>query len=315
MSDPLLALSQTMMREGSKSFNAAARLLPGSERSGAYLLYAWCRRCDDIIDGQELGHGVRQDPRTPRQRMAFLREQTARALQGVPGEDPAFHGLALVAQRFELPHELPFDLLAGFEMDVAGRRYEALEDTLAYAYHVAGVVGVMMAHIMGARDSDTLNRAADLGIAFQLTNIARDVVADAGLGRVYLPETWLRECGVDPAHIADPTTRTALSEVAGRLLDVGESFYCSARVGLDRLPPRCAWAIATALRVYRDIGVRVRKLGPHAWDGRVSTSRRRKLYRACGGLKDVLRRALPWPRGDVRLDRSGLWTRPMAGNA
>jgi len=315
MSDPLLTLSRAMMREGSKSFNAAARLLPARERSGAYLLYAWCRRCDDIIDGQDLGVGVREDARPPAARMAWLRRETERALAGGTVEDPAFQGLALVAQQFALPHELPFDLLAGFEMDVAERRYEALEDTLAYAYHVAGVVGVMMAHIMGARDTDTLNRAADLGIAFQLTNIARDVMADAALGRVYLPGSWLRDGGVDPARIAAPEARPEVALVARRLLDVAESFYCSARVGVDRLPPRSAWAIATALRVYRDIGVQVRKLGPHAWDGRVSTSRRRKLYRACGGLKDVLRRALPWPRGDVRIDRSGLWTRPMAGRA
>ena len=88
------------------------------------------------------------------------------------------------------------DLLQGFEMDVEGRRYDTLEDTLDYAYHVAGVVGVMMARIMGVQDAPTLRRAQDLGLAFQLTNIARDVVEDARGGRVYLPGQWLDEAGV-----------------------------------------------------------------------------------------------------------------------
>lgn len=314
MSDPLVTLSRAMMREGSKSFNAAARILPGSERASAYLLYAWCRRCDDVIDGQELGRAVVADTRSPEVRLEWLRRQTEAALSGRPGEDPAFRGLALVAERHALPPALPFDLVEGFAMDVAGRRYLAIEDTLAYAYHVAGVVGVMMAHVMGVRDADTLNRAADLGIAFQLSNIARDVMDDAALGRLYLPEQWLADAGVPRDAVAAPEHRNAVAGVVASLLDVGESFYASARVGVDRLPPRSAWAIATALRVYRDIGLKVRRLGPHAWDARVSTSPRRKLYRVAGGLKDVVRRVLPWPRGDVRLDRTGLWTRrPIPG--
>jgi len=313
VSDPLVTLSKAMMREGSKSFNAAARLLPGRERASAYLLYAWCRRCDDVIDGQDLGRSVREDARSPEARLAWLKRETEAAMAGRAVEERAFEGLGLVAQRHALPHHLPFELIEGFAMDVAGRRYLALEDTLAYAYHVAGVVGVMMAHVMGVREPDTLNRAADLGIAFQLSNIARDVMTDAALGRVYLPEEWLKAAGAPVAAIAAPEHRAAVAEVVARLLDVAESFYASARVGVDRLPPRSAWAIATALRVYRDIGLKVRKLGPHAWDSRVSTSRRRKLYRMAGGLKDVARRALPWPRGDVRLDRGDLWTRPLAG--
>ena len=310
MSDSLIHLSREIMQEGSKSFAAAARLLPKEVRVSAYLLYAWCRRCDDVIDGQEFGRDVREDPRSPQERLAWLRQETARALAGEAVEEPVFRALGLVAQRHDLSPALPFDLIEGFAMDVAARRYDTLEDILSYCYHVAGVVGVMMAHVMGARDEDTLNRAADLGIAFQLTNIARDVVADAQIGRVYLPMTWLAQDGLSPQSLADPRQRAALARVVARLLDVAEPFYASARVGVDRLDPRSAWGIATALRVYRDIGIKVRRRGQSAWDGRISTSRKRKLYRAAGGLKDVVRRALPWPRSGLLLDRRGLWTRP-----
>lgn len=310
MSDSLIALSKEIMQEGSKSFAAAAKLLPPDVRASAYLLYAWCRRCDDVIDGQDMGRAVREDARTPQERLDWLRQQTARALAGEAVEEPVFRALGLVAHRHALAPALPFDLIEGFAMDVAERRYETLEDIMAYCYHVAGVVGVMMACVMGVRDDDTLNRAADLGIAFQLTNIARDVVADARIGRVYLPKSWLAQAGLGVDTLAEPANREALASVVARLLDVAEPFYASARVGVDRLPPRSAWGIATALRVYRDIGVKVRRRGHQAWDDRISTSRRRKLYRAAGGLKDVMRRVLPWQRSGVLLDRSGLWTRP-----
>lgn len=310
MSDSLVILSREIMQKGSKSFAAAARLLPRDVRISAYLLYAWCRRCDDIIDGQELGRGADEDGRPPQERLAWLRQETARALAGEAVEEPVFHALGLVARRHDLAPALPFELIEGFAMDVAQRRYETQEDILSYCYHVAGVVGVMMASVMGARDEDTLNRAADLGIAFQLTNIARDVLADAQIGRVYLPHAWLQQAGLTAQTMIEPRNRAALAQVVARLLDLAEPFYASARVGIDRLPPRCAWGIATALRVYRDIGMKVRRRGLRAWDDRISTSRRRKLYRAAGGLKDVLRRAIPWPRSGVLLDRSGLWTRP-----
>ena len=97
-------------------------------------------------------------------------------------------------------------------MDVAGRRYDTLEDTLDYCYGVAGTVGLMMACIMGVRAPSVLAQACDLGLAFQLTNIARDIVEDAAVGRVYVPELWLEDEGLTTATLAEPANRKALSE-------------------------------------------------------------------------------------------------------
>ncbi len=113
------------------------------------------------------------------------------------------------------------DHLDGFVMDVEGREYRTLTDTVEYCYHVAGVVGVMMAYIMGVRDEPTLDRATDLGLAFQLTNICRDVVEDSEVGRVYLPRDWLAEAGVPIDGIADPVNRDGVFEVVRRILDRG----------------------------------------------------------------------------------------------
>ena len=162
-------------------------------------------------------------------------------------------------------------------MDVSGRRYESVEEMLDYCYHVAGVVGVMMSMVMGVRTPSVLVRAADLGIAFQLTNIARDIVEDAQRKRVYVPRDWLDEVDLPAAEIAWPEHRASLRLLAARILDTAEPYYGSARTGLKSLPFRAGWAIAAALGVYRDIGVLIRAKGDQAWNKRVSTSRIHKL--------------------------------------
>ena len=213
--DRLVARSQAAIEQGSKSFAVAARLFDPPTREGAILLYAWCRHCDDQIDDQVLGFRTGRESALPaRERLAALERETRRALAGEPVDDPAFAALQAVARRHQIPERHPLDLLKGFAMDVEGTRYETLEDCCRYCYHVAGVVGVMMAHVMGARGEDTLDRAADLGLAFQMTNIVRDVVEDAEAGRVYLPGAWLADEGLQREEVASPEHRTAVARVA-----------------------------------------------------------------------------------------------------
>ena len=200
-----------------------------------------------------------------------------------------------------------FDHLAGFAMDVRETRYQTLDDTLRYCYHVAGVVGLMMAQIMGVRDNATLDRACDLGLAFQLTNIARDIVEDAEAGRCYLPAEWLTEAGLTRETLADPHNRQALSRVARRLVETAEPYYQSSLAGLPGLPLRSAWAIATAKQVYRKIGMKVVQAGSQAWDQRQSTSTPEKLAMlvAASGQAVISRMAHPAPRPAY------LWQRPV----
>lgn len=299
--------SRQVIERGSKSFAAAARLFDSETRAGAYMLYAWCRHCDDVTDGQELGWGAAElPPGAARSRLETLRDCTRRALAGEPTEDPIFAGLQQVVTRHRIPHRYPIEHLEGFAMDVEGRQYRELEDTIRYCYHVAGVVGVMMAHVMGVDDEDALHRATDLGIAFQLTNISRDVMEDADVGRVYLPTRWLDEGGVAIDDIQSTRHRGAVFDVTRRLLDEADRYYRSAVVGLSSLPFRSAWAVATAGEVYRDIGRIILARGATAWDRRAATSRSRKLVLVVKGLASALTsRGAPPAVG-----RSGLWTRP-----
>lgn len=305
--DPVLALSRELIEKGSKSFAMAARLLPGSIRDDAVMLYAWCRHCDDEIDDQILGFaGDASQKGSASERLLSLREKTARALHG-DAEEPVFIALARLIQKHRIPERHPLDLLRGFQMDVEGRVYCKLDDTLEYCYHVAGVVGAMMAMIMGVRDSATLNRASDLGIAFQLTNIARDVIDDANAGRVYLPQTWLTEAGVPANAIADPAHREAVFQIASRLIGEAEIYYQSALYGMRRLPFGAAIGIGAARRIYRDIGRIVIRDGPDGLSRRAIVSQRRKAAAAVSGTMAALR-AHTLLRVMRAPPREGLWT-------
>jgi phytoene synthase len=156
------------------------------------------------------------------------------------------------------------------------------------------------------REDAVLDRACDLGLAFQLTNIARDIVEDAGVGRCYLPAEWLQEAGLPLEELALPRHRAALASVAARLVDYAEPYYDSANAGIAALPLRSAWAIATARNVYRQIGIKVKARGAHAWDERVGTSKATKLWLLARGALTALgsRAATLGPRP------AQLWRRP-----
>ena len=165
------------LRVGSKSFYAASMLLPKRLRPDVYALYAFCRVADDAVD--DGGDGLVA--------VARLRERLERAYAGTPCDTPVDRAFADMVERRELPILLPLALIEGFEWDARGKTYHTLSDVRAYGVRVAGTVGAMMSVLMGVRSQDALARACDLGVAMQLTNIARDVGEDARNGRLYLP--------------------------------------------------------------------------------------------------------------------------------
>lgn len=307
--DPIVALSKGHIEEGSKSFSAAARLLPDDVRDSTYMLYAWCRYCDDAVDGQELGssHRVENKTRNASDVVETLRRETLAATRGEPN-GPVFEALSRVVAKHGIPERYPLELIEGFAMDVSGRRYETLTDTILYCYHVAGVVGLMMARVMGVNDVPTLQRAVDLGIAFQLTNIARDVMDDASANRVYLPLNWLNQAGVPLHAIEDPAHRGGVFDVTQRLLAEADRYYDSAFYGIAALPFRAALSIAAARSVYRAIGGKVNARGKQAWDRRAVVS---KPYKVGALLMAPFHVAGARTKSVVRdPSRDGLWTHP-----
>ncbi len=240
-------------------------------------------------------------------RIAEMAALTDAALKGEVVGVPAFDALRIVAAETGLSRRFAHDLIQGFRLDGDGWRPRTEDDLLTYCYHVAGVVGCMMAVIMGVDPGDdtVLDRACDLGLAFQLANIARDIDEDARGGRCYLPSDWLAEKGIAPDAILAPEHRPALADLARRLTDRAAAFEASARVGTRALSFRSAWAVLAAARIYGTIGRKVAALGPAAWDARVTTSKGEKIaFIIQSAIEARGRHDIP------DTPRTGLWTRP-----
>ena len=282
------------IRQGSRSFFAASLLLPNRVREPAIALYAFCRLADDAVDLHGGSAGA----------LDGLRERLRLAYAGRPAGFAADRALADVVARHRMPQALPEALLDGIGWDADNRRYEEMSDLYAYAARVAGAVGAMMAVLMGVRTPEMVARACDLGVAMQLTNIARDVGEDARAGRLYLPLRWLREAGIDPdAWLAAPAFSDALGSVVGRLLDAAEDLYDSAGIGIARLPADCRPGIRAARGLYREIGREVERLGRDSVSRRAVVPAARKLRCVCVALADGVlgkRRATPTLLDEVR---------------
>ncbi len=291
----LVAEAERIIREGSKSFRFASNLFDQQTRERAWLLYSWCRACDDLADGQVLGHGA-VAPADPERRIAYIREMTDRALAGETVGVAPFDALRVVAGECGIPRRFMDDHLAGFALDAEGWQPQSEDDLLRYCYHVAGAVGCMMAVIMGVApdDEDTLDRASDLGLAFQLSNIARDIVEDHGVGRVYIPAEWGK---------VDPADRVGLAAIAERIGALVERYEASARVGAARLPFRARWAVLSAANIYGGIARKVVARGTSAWDSRTVVHKPEKLLLVINALVECGDRPDP-------VDRAGLWARP-----
>jgi phytoene synthase len=263
------AACREMIRTGSRSFFTASLLLPEDVREAAYALYGFCRLSDDAVDVEG----------SDRDAVKRLRTRLDRLYAGDPLPEPVDRALADAVAAFAIPRTLMDALLEGLEWDAAGRTYETLSDVYAYAARVAGSVGAMMAALMGARSPDLVARACDLGMAMQLTNIARDVGEDARMGRLYLPRAWLREAGIDPeAWLAAPVFSPEIGAVISRLLGHADQLYRRADAGIANLDPAFRPAIQAAGLLYAEIGTQLQARGLDSVAHRTRVSAARKAW-------------------------------------
>jgi 15-cis-phytoene synthase len=164
----------------SSSFYYSFLFLEPKARQAMTILYAFCREADDIVDEC-------QDPGVARTKLAWWRDEVARTFSGAP-QHPVSKALQSVIASYSLPQEHFLEIIDGMEMDLDYNAYYTFKELSLYCYRAASVIGLMAAEIFGYRDRRTLKYAHDLGMAFQLTNILRDVAEDARRGRVYIPE-------------------------------------------------------------------------------------------------------------------------------
>ncbi len=305
--------SRQMIKVGSLSFSLASQLFGRRTRDAAHCLYSWCRHCDDYLDKVDLRADLSQSERKAlkAKHLEELREHTKSAYRGDPQTDPVFVAFQHVAIHYKIPEQYPLDLLDGMAMDASNFMYATQQDLELYCYRVAGVVGLMMVHIMGSNNEKALKHAVCMGNAMQMTNIARDVNEDFQMGRVYLPKEWLESEGLKPEQMLDRTKLPFTAEVVKRLLTLARANYEVGYSGLRFLPFRAALAVAAAGEVYSTIGKIILKRGPEAWDRRAIVPLWRKLLAVGKGMFRVIRiipsRILrPWERTAI-----GITWRPL----
>jgi phytoene synthase len=270
---------ERVLRAGSKTFHLASRVLPRRVRGPTLALYAFCRTADDDVDEPTTRGGTRAG-------VELVKKRIERVFASRGLDDVVDRAFADVVTRFDIPRAVVDALAEGMEWDAENRTYRTVDDVRAYGARVAGTVGVMMTLIMGNREPDVLARACDLGVAMQLTNIARDVGEDARRGRLYLPTEWLVAQGVSPeAFLADPTPLEGVRHVTGKLLRHADGLYARSDDGVGYLPPDCRMAIRAARLVYAEIGNVIRARDLDAVSSRAVVSLPRKLWLMCAAVR------------------------------
>ena len=281
------------LAQNSKSFHWAGQFLGPKVGRDARRLYSFCRVLDDMADG-DIANGPK--------RLGHIR---AGLIDATVTGDLLLPELSSFISEKEISSEIVVALIDGLLQD---QQTVALADEsalLRYSYRVAGTVGLMMSVILGCTDRAALVHAVDLGIAMQLTNIARDVHEDASMGRRYLPAAWVED--MIPTQILAAATggpcseRDAITTAVTRLLQLAETYYESGIKGLVYLPSRAHLAIAVAAQVYRQIGVQIAATGHQWYNGREVTNNRTKLTCSIKALRSLPRRLHPYPSHQTAL--------------
>lgn len=256
------------IRHGSLSFHAASKLLPARVRNPALALYAFCRLADDEVDlkAEKVEAVLR------------LRDRLDLVYSGRPKNAAPDRAFAWVVERFDMPRTLPDALLEGLAWDADVRTYATLSDVRSYSARVASAVGAMMCVLMEVRCAHALARACDLGVAMQLTNIARDVGEDAAEGRLYLPTEWLDEAGLSQETFFEaPRPSKAVRGMVKRLILEANRLYYRSEAGIGALPMGCRPGIFAARHIYAGIGGRVQAMSYDTISARARTTKGQKV--------------------------------------
>jgi phytoene synthase len=261
-------------------------------------MYAFCRLADDAIDeGSNPALGIQE-----------FHDRLEAIYSGNPRAISADRAFAQVVHEHSIPRIFPASLLEGFRWDVEARRYETLSELESYAVRVAGTVGGMMALILGAQSRTQIARAIDLGVAMQLTNIARDVGEDARAGRLYLPLRSLREGGIDPDEwLRNPQFNPVIEQTVARLLERAQTLYRQSEAGIESLPFACRPGMRAARLLYSRIGETIieQRLDPVGQRAVVSgAGKARAFARAWLGFKVLLHEIEELPEASFLLQAS-----------
>ena len=261
---------QDKAAKSGSSFYYSFRFLPHNQRLAITALYAFCREVDDVVDECE-------DPAVARAKLNWWRDEVNHLFAGTP-RHPVTQALAAAVERYTLPQEHFLEIIDGMEMDLDQFSYPSFKELSLYCHRVAAVVGLMAAEIFGYQNRQTLKYAHNLGMAFQLTNIIRDVAEDSLRGRIYLPLDELTKYQVTTHDILDRRWSENFSRLMAFQAERAEQYYDKA-FGLlpeeDRYAQRSGIIMAA---IYRATLEEIKQDGFHVLDQRISLTPLRKLW-------------------------------------
>lgn len=281
-----MADSRAVLAKHARSFRTASLLLPAEARDDAAVLYAFCRLVDDIADEGD-------DKVVARRELLALRAELLRAAE----PRPLVALLHALAARRGMELTAADELIEGALTDLDPVIIEDEAALMRYCYLVAGTVGVLMCGVLGVTDAEARSHAVALGEGMQLTNICRDVREDAGIGRIYLPATLLRENGVSAEQLfSGQADRAGLARVVRALLGRADERYAHAFRGMHFIPARTRAAILVAAHLYRGIGLRLlQRHGADPMHGRTILPSGARALAVLRGLLDQARSLLGGP--------------------
>lgn len=255
---------ERIARSRARNFYYSFLLLPKHKRLAMCAVYAYMRRCDDLSDEEGASLAA----------LGEWRENLEQTLEGRPAEDPIWPAFLDTVRRFEIPSGFFREMLDGVSSDFSRKSVESFEDLYRYCYLVASVVGLTVTHIFEFEDPRALELAEKCGIAFQLTNILRDVREDAGNGRIYLPKEDLDRFGVTSIETESPALKALLRFEGAR----ARRYYDESRplIGMVHADSRAAlWAL---MEIYSKILTRMESEDYPVLQRRVSLSTAEKLW-------------------------------------
>jgi 15-cis-phytoene synthase len=265
----LASLSSQVTRKSRSNFFFAFLALPRHRRDALYAVYAFCRTVDDVVD---LG----RDPGVQRAELARWRADIARCYEGGLVEHPIARQLAVAVQDFHLPRAALEAIVDGCEMDLTQTTYETADDLEPYCYRVASAVGLCCIEIFGYTDPRARQYAVSLGMALQLTNIIRDVGADARNGRVYIPQADLRRFGVTSDDLRVGRYGDAFVALMAHEAARARAYYADARAAYPGVDARSLVAAEIMGRIYYALLEEIEARRFRVFDDRVTLPARRK---------------------------------------
>jgi phytoene synthase len=236
------AFCERVARTQAKNFYYSFLLLSRPRRRAMCAVYAFMRYCDDLSDADD----VADRPAA----IAGWQKDLDSALSGSPPEHPLWPAFIDYVKRYRIPHQYFHDMIRGVSSDLEPRRIQTFQELYGYCYHVASVVGLTIIHIFGFDDPEALRLAEGCGVAFQLTNILRDVREDAQHGRVYLPAEDLERFGVKPEELAGAALSPALRSLLAFEADRARTYYREAQPLTNMVDSRSRASLKALIGIY-----------------------------------------------------------------